>query len=428
MIFQQKTRFFISKILHYFQINDKINKIYKIVTNMTNNNITKKELALIKKSESDQLKILKKIRNKVDVVKKWYSQKLEMYEKIVEHMSESIWVWSVEKWTIYANPKFCDSLWYKLDDILWVDSLEFWDDESRRTVLENRKLRTKWTSSKYEWNLLTKDGEKIPVLLSWAALTWWLSVWIMTDLREMKSLKKVEEDLKQLNKVKDEFLSIVWHELRTPLTVIKWYLNMVIDGDMWEINDNIRQALTASYESSLSMLTLINDMLDLSKIESWNMLYYDEIIDITDLSKKLYNDLDIIAREKWINLELIYKWDFKNKELKVDPNKLKQILINLINNALKFTNRWWYVKIIINDLWKSLLFEIEDSWIWISEEKLDKIFDKFFQVDSYKQRTVEWLGLWLAISQNIIKHYNSKIEVKSIEWVGTTFYFKLNKK
>lgn len=415
--------------MHYFQISVKIKKIYKYEKkNMAKKEITKKELDLIKKSESDQLKILRKIRDKVDFVKKWYSQKLEMYEKIVEHMSESIWVWSVEKGTIYANPKFCDSLWYKLEEILWVDSLEFWDDESRRTVLENRKLRTKWTSSKYEWNLVTKDWEKIPVLLSWAALTWWLSVWIMTDLREMKSLKKVEEDLKQLNKVKDEFLSIVWHELRTPLTIIKWYLNMILDGDMWEVNDHIKQALTASYESSLSMIMLINDMLDLSKIEAWNMAYYDEKIDILDLSQKLYNDLDIIAREKWINLEIIQKWEFKNKEIEVDPNKLKQILINLINNALKFTNKWWFVKLIINDLWKKVLFEVEDSWIWISAEKIDKIFDKFFQVDSYKQRTVEWLGLWLAISQHIIKHYNSKINVKSIEWIGTTFFFELDKK
>jgi signal transduction histidine kinase len=157
------------------------------------------------------------------------------------------------------------------------------------------------------------------------------------------------------------------------------------------------------------------------------MQFYDEKIDVVDLSKKLYHDLDIIARDKWINLEFIQNWAFSKKEINIDPNKLKQILINLINNALKFTNSGWSVKIIINDLWKSVLFEVEDTWIWISQEKIDKIFDKFYQVDSYKHRTVEWLGLWLAISQHIIKYYKSKIEVKSIPWVGTKFYFELKK-
>jgi two-component system phosphate regulon sensor histidine kinase PhoR len=158
------------------------------------------------------------------------------------------------------------------------------------------------------------------------------------------------------------------------------------------------------------------------------MQYYDEMVDIIDLSQKLFNDLDIIARDKWINLELIHKWDFIKKDLKIDPNKLKQILINLINNALKFTNSGGTVRLIINDLWKNILFEVEDTWIWISKEKIDKIFDKFYQVDSYKHRTVEWLGLGLAISQHIIKHYRSKILVESIEWVSTKFFFELPKK
>lgn len=392
------------------------------------NKLTQKELDLIKKNELEQLEVFKKIRSRLDFVKKWHSQELEMYEKIVEHMSESIWIWDKDERTVYANPNFCKLLWYTLSEMIWRESYDFRDEESSKTVANNNEIRKEWEASKYEWVLKAKDGTLIPVLCSGTPIPGGWTVWIMTDLREMKSLMKVEEDLKQLNKVKDEFMSIVGHELRTPLTIIKWYLNMVLDWDMWEVNEPIKKALTASYESSLSMILLINDMLDLSKIEAGNMQYYDEMVDIIDLSQKLYSDLDIIARDKWINLELIHKWDFTKKEIKIDPNKLKQILINLINNALKFTNSGGNVKLTINDLWKNILFEVEDTWIGISKEKIDKIFDKFFQVDSYKHRTVEWLGLGLAISQHIIKHYRSKILVESNEWVGTKFFFELSKK
>ncbi|MDD5213854.1 MAG: PAS domain-containing sensor histidine kinase [Candidatus Gracilibacteria bacterium] len=391
------------------------------------NPLYERELEIIKKTELNRLETLKKIRSKLDFVKKGHSQELEMYKKIVEHMSESIWIGDKDERTVYANPNFCKLLGYSLEEMIGRESYDFRDEESSRTVANNNEIRKEGEASKYEGVLKAKDGTLIPVLCSGTPIPGGGTVGIMTDLREMKSLKKVEEDLKQLNKVKDEFISIVGHELRTPLTIVKGYLNMVLDGDMGEINDNIKQALTASYESSAAMIMLINDMLDLSKIESGNMQYYDEKLNIVDFSQKLYQDLDIIAKEKEINLRFTIDGEFKKNEITIDPGKLKQTLINLINNALKFTNKGGYVDFRIKDLGKTLVFEVEDTGIGISEEKIHKIFDKFFQVDSYKHRTVEGLGLGLAISQRIIKHYDSKIDVNSVEGVGTKFYFELKK-
>lgn len=389
--------------------------------------LSERELEIIKKNELNWLEVFKKIRAKLDFAKKWHSQKLEMYEKIVEHMSESIWIWDKDERTVYANPNFCKLLWYSLEEMIWRESYDFRDEESSKTVANNNEIRQEWEASKYEWVLKAKDWTLIPVLCSWTPIPGGWTVWIMTDLREMKSLKKVEEDLKQLNKVKDEFISIVGHELRTPLTIIKWYIWMVLDGDMWEVNEQVKYALTQSHESSLSLIALINDMLDLSKMEAWNMSYYDDTIDILKSWEKLYNDLNIIAKEKWLNLEFVTEGEFTKNTMFIDINKLKQVIINLINNALKFTKKWWTVRFKIIDKWTKVLFEVEDTWIWISKEKLDKIFDKFFQVDSYMQRTVEWLWLWLAISQWIINHYQSSINVESTEWVWTKFFFEIKK-
>lgn len=358
---------------------------------------------------------------------KAHENKLEMYKRIVEHMAESVWIWDEEERTVYANPNFCKLVWYDLEEMIWRESYDFRDEESTKTVKNNNDIRKQWESSKYEWFLKSKSWEVIPVFCSWTPIPGWWTVWIMTDLREVKSLKKVEEDLKNLNSVKDEFISIVWHELRTPLTIIKWYLSMMLEGDTWDFSPLAKKAIWHSLESTNWLIILVNDMLDLSKMSSWNMVYNDEKTDIIDLSLKLHHDLDIIAKQKWIEFSFLIEWKFEDKYIIIDPNKLKQVIINLVNNAFKFTKKWGFVNLKLIDLWDSLIIEVEDNWIWMCKDKLDKIFDKFYQIDSYIQRSTDWLWLWLAISQWIINNYDSKINVESQEWVGTKFFFELKK-
>jgi two-component system phosphate regulon sensor histidine kinase PhoR len=211
------------------------------------------------------------------------------------------------------------------------------------------------------------------------------------------------------------------------LTIIKWYLSMMLDGDTWEFSSFAKRALWQSLESTNWLILLVNDMLDLSKMSSWNMVYNDEYIDILELSSKLYHDLDIIAKQKWIVFNFLQDWDFFNRDVFIDVNRIRQVIINLVNNAFKFTKSWWFVNLKIFDLWYSVKIEVEDNWIWMSSENLEKIFDKFYQIDSYIQRKADWLWLWLAISQGIISNYNSKIYVESEEWVGTKFFFELKK-
>lgn len=371
--------------------------------------------------------ITKMYENIVNEREKAHENKLEMYKRIVEHMAESVWIWDEYERTVYANPNFCRLVWYDLEEMIWRESYDFRDEESTKTVKNNNDIRKQWESSKYEWFLKSKTWEIIPVFCSWTPIPGWWTVWIMTDLREVKSLKKVEEDLKNLNKVKDEFISIVWHELRTPLTIIKWYLSMMIDWDTWDLSELGQKAVWQSLDSTNWLIILVNDMLDLSKMSSWNMVYNDEKVDIVDLLTKLHHDLDIIARNKWIEFNFITEWKVIDKYLFIDPNKLKQVIINLVNNAFKFTKNWWFVNLKLEDLKDSIKIEVEDNWIWMSKDNLEKIFDKFYQIDSYIQRKADWLWLWLAISQWIISNYNSKICVQSEESIGTKFFFELKK-
>ncbi len=354
-----------------------------------------------------------------------YVDNLKMYEQIVEHMTESVWIGDEEEKTVYANPEFCKILWYTLEEMLWRESYDFWDEESIETVKKNNKIRKKWKSSKYEWVLKAKDGKLIPVLLSGASIPGGGTVWIMTDLSEIKTLQEAKDELKHLNEQKDAFLSLVGHELRTPLTAIKWYLSMMLDWDYWEINWSWKIAIEQSFRSSERIVQLVNDMLNLSRIESGRMVYNMNNVEILSILQDTYNIMKIIFEKKNIKFEYIENNNLDNIKVYVDQDKLKQVIINLLNNAVKFTPEEGTVKLIASIKDKKVLIEVIDTGIWIPKDKIKKVFDKFYQVDSYIQRKVDWLGLGLSLSQKFIKQFNSSLKLQSEEWKWSNFYFSL---
>lgn len=225
----------------------------------------------------------------------------------------------------------------------------------------------------------------------------------------------------------DEFISIVWHELRTPLTSIRWYISMILEWDMWDITPDARKALNHCYDSSVRLITLVNDVLALSKIESWKMEYYMQQIQITELLKLVYNDVFLEIESKWVNFEIEIDKDLRWKEINIDPDKIRQVFINLINNAVKFTDVWGKIIIKVSKIKNKVKFEVIDNGIGIPKEKLKNIFEKFSQIESSMQRqNTTWLGIWLALCKNFIKDFWSEIEVKSQVWEWSNFSFELN--
>ena len=225
----------------------------------------------------------------------------------------------------------------------------------------------------------------------------------------------------------DEFISIVWHELRTPLTSIRWYISMILEWDMWDVSPEARKALNHCYDSSVRLINLVNDVLALSKIESWKMEYYMQDIMITELLKLVYNDVFLEIENKWVNFEIEIDKNLKWKEINIDPDKIRQVFINLINNAVKFTDIWWKIIIKASKVKNKVKFEVIDNGIWIAKEKIKEIFEKFSQIESSMQRqNTTGLGIWLALCKNFIKDFWSEIEVKSQVWEWSNFSFELN--
>lgn len=224
-----------------------------------------------------------------------------------------------------------------------------------------------------------------------------------------------------------EYISIIWHEFRTPLTSIRWYLSMILEWDMWEISNEARKALNHCYDSSTRLIRLVNNILTLSRIENWKMEYFPSEIKITEFLKSIYNEVFVEAEEKKVNLEIEIEKILKDKKIFYDSDKLKQVFINIIWNALKFTDIWWKVliKVSLKDK-NNILFEIIDNGIWIPENKIWKIFNKLWQIESSLQRNNNfWLWIWLALTKNILKDFWSEINVKSEFQKWSNFFFEL---
>lgn len=225
----------------------------------------------------------------------------------------------------------------------------------------------------------------------------------------------------------DEFISIIWHELRTPMTSIRWYISMILEWDMWEITPEARKALNHCYDSSVRLINLVNDVLALSKIESWKMEYYKRDIEITDLLKLVYNDVFLEAEHKKVDFEIEIDKNLKDKKINIDHDKLRQVFINLINNAIKFTDVWWKIIIKATKIKHKVRFEIIDNGIWIPKNKLENIFEKFSQVESSLQRqNTSWLWIWLALCKSFIKDFWSQINVESEVWKWSNFSFEID--
>lgn len=349
-----------------------------------------------------------------------------LYKTIIDNMEEIVWIWDKNKNTVYANTKYCQITWYKLNEIKWKDFYSLWDDKIVKRVKKINSESAKTSRYQWEWVLISKSWKLIPVFMNKVPfLDGWI-VLIMQDLTDLKKIQKRAQHLNELNSLKTEFVSIVSHELRTPMTSIKWYVSMLLDEDYWSINPEAKDVLETIYTSTQRLINMINDMLDLSKLDAWKMVFNRELFGFKWLIDDIYSEYLNSAQEK--NLEFSIKWVSTDIVLNTDKDKLRQVIVNLISNAFKFTPAWWTVTIV----WKKdkeeknmLLCEVIDTWVWIDPKDFKKVFWKFQQVHSHLVRQQAWTWLWIPISQKLLKKMWWNLYLDSEVWKGAKFYFKI---
>lgn len=229
---------------------------------------------------------------------------------------------------------------------------------------------------------------------------------------------------KNLENMKDEFVSTVSHELRTPLSMIREGVALVLDGILGQVTSEQKQFLSLSLENLDRLTRIINDLLDMSKIEASKMKIRREKINLNELAKKMEESFAPSIRGK--DVQLRCKLPPQPVEIEADPDKLTQVFTNLLQNAVKFTEKG-SIEISVAGRADEIECRISDTGCGIAQEDLPKVFSKFQQFGRTHGAGAKGTGLGLSICKGLVELHGGKIWVESTLGKGTQFIFTLPK-
>jgi len=233
--------------------------------------------------------------------------------------------------------------------------------------------------------------------------------------------------LKEVNQLKNSLYANITHEFRTPLTVIKGMTGLIRSDFKNKQPDDLENSLEMINRNSDSLMHLVNEMLDLAKIESGNMELQLIQTNVIPFVKYLAESFHSLAEEKNISFSVYSEID--HLEMDFDANKLTSIVTNLLSNAIKFTLNNGKILVRLNKIHKKntefFVFEIKDSGLGIREEELLHIFDKFYQVNNSSSKRGEGTGIGLSLVREFVELMNGSIGVESIHGKGSVFKVKI---
>jgi nitrogen-specific signal transduction histidine kinase len=228
---------------------------------------------------------------------------------------------------------------------------------------------------------------------------------------------------KEIDRMKSELVSNVSHELRTPLTTIKEGISLVVDGSLGPINADQKAALAIAKQDIDRLARLINDLLDISKIEAGRMELKKSSVDISSLAEEVLFSFQNQAGKKHIQLKTRLKRGLP--PLYIDPDKISQVLANLISNGIKFTLKNGSITVGVKDKGKEVEISVSDTGVGISQDNIARLFDRFSQFNRVYGPGERGTGLGLAISKEIAEMHGGRISVESEVGKGSTFTFSL---
>ncbi len=233
------------------------------------------------------------------------------------------------------------------------------------------------------------------------------------------------DQLKTLENYRRDFLGNVSHELKTPIFNIQGYIHTLIDGGLQDPTINLKY-LDRTAKNVDRLITIVDDLETISKLESGNLVLDIRKFDIRDLVKEVFESHEMTAQRR--NIQLLFKEGAaQSYQVKADREYIRQVLDNLVLNSIKYGRANGFTKVGFYDMDKNILIEVADNGLGISQEHLKHVFDRFYRVDKSRSREAGGSGLGLSIVKHIIEAHNQTINVRSSPNVGSTFGFTLTK-
>ncbi|MEI6588097.1 MAG: HAMP domain-containing sensor histidine kinase [Candidatus Moraniibacteriota bacterium] len=232
------------------------------------------------------------------------------------------------------------------------------------------------------------------------------------------------EQMIRLNRMKSEFVSVASHQLRTPLSVIRWETELLLSKFRKEsVSTKQRQSIENINALSGKMTKLVNDLLDVARIDQGRLIIKKVPVNIVEIIEEAVSGANAIIRIR--NIEVVFRDKKKIPLVFGDPEKLRMVVENLLNNSIKYTTSHGKIEIKLLKKGDFVIFSVKDNGVGIPLEQHGRVFDKFFRSDNVVKYQTEGTGLGLYIAKNIIEQLNGKIWFDSVENLGSIFSFSV---
>jgi len=323
----------------------------------------------------------------------------------------------------YINPSFEKMCSRRKSQILATLFRDYLSEDSvyffQQVFVDARKNDEKIENVELE--LVHANGDIIPIELNMAPFKKENKFGGMVcTIRDITERRKVEEELKKSERLKTEFMNIAAHELRSPVTPIKGYLDLIINDK--DTSKKVKDWGNISLRNTERLLRLINDILDVSRLDTDTMRFEMEKINPVKILDEIVEDMKAVIEKKNLKFEVKIPRDLPN--IMGDRHRLSQVLKNLFVNAIKFTDNG-LISIKAEKKKDYILIEVKDSGVGISKDELKKIFNKFYQAYTGDDRKNEGTGLGLFICKEILQKHNGDIWVESELGRGSCFFIKI---
>jgi PAS domain S-box-containing protein len=324
----------------------------------------------------------------------------------------------------FVNNQACDMIGYQKDEILGKKFdliFQMVDEDGREVPISSRPIHDalfknkKVVSRNYFYK--KRDGSKFAVAITATPIVFMKQVIGGVDV--FRDITKEYE----IDKMKTEFISLASHQLRTPLSAMKWFAEMLLDGDLGKLTEEQNEIVQNIYDSNERMIELVNTLLNISRIESGKIIIDPTPTDLEKLVNEVVKELQIKIQDKKHTLVISV-----NKHLpmvNIDPKLVRHVYMNLLTNAIKYTPEGGQIIVMISKIDDQIVNQISDNGFGIPKAQQEKVFNKFFRAENIQKVETDGTGLGLYLAKAIIESSKGKIWFESEEGKGTTFWFQL---
>ncbi len=370
-----------------------------------------------------RLCILYNITDRKNAEKEIIRQK-QYFEALVDNSPAAIVVMDVHQQIVSCNPAFERLYGYKCDEIIGsdIDSLITTPETSREATEITRQVMN--SAVHRIGQRRRKDGSPVDVEIFGVPVSVaGEKIGVLAIYHDISELVRARQEAEEANRAKSEFLANMSHEIRTPMNGVIGMLELALDT---QLTNEQREYLGISLQSAEILLTLINDILDFSKIEAKRLVLENIDFDLRNAVEDVAYSLAKRCQDKGLEMACLIHPDLR-PDVRGDPARLRQILVNLIGNAIKFTPQGEIVvrvePVSNTDKDMTVKFSVQDTGVGIPPDRKTMIFDRFTQADSSTTRRFGGTGLGLAICKQLVDAMNGTIGVESSVGVGSTFWF-----